>query len=176
MEQALTHPARPLPGPEVNRLTPQPVDNHSSRGTPSTPRPAAAPAAAGPAPGTHAGVVSPGEQVSGSSSSSLGATGSSAAATTSAIDHGSGVDELQDETPGRSPQHEARSRQAESRQLIERESSLGGSDPLGEGLGLLAGIALALLTLVVPLLSVISDRPPNPADRSESTSSSGQRR
>lgn len=58
----------------------------------------------------------------------------------------SGAAEEDPESPGRSP------RQSTSR--------LAGPDPLAEGLALMAGMALALMALLVPLATVVCDSQP----------------
>jgi hypothetical protein len=81
------------------------------------------------------------------------------------------VDALHDETLGRRPQ-----RRTAPRQAIVQSPSTGGGDPLVEGLSLLAGVTIGLLTLLVPLLSVISDRPAGSGWSAEPAASSGRHR
>jgi len=50
------------------------------------------------------------------------------------------------ESPGRSPRPSA--------------ASAAGNDPLAEGLAVVGGVLLALLTLLVPVVSVIAESPP----------------
>ena len=80
-------------------------------------------------------------------------------------------DELQDETPGRSPQ-----RRTATRESLSLGPSTSGDDPLVEGLSLLAGVTIGLLTLVVPLLSVTSDRGAGSGLIPEPAALSGHRR
>lgn len=56
------------------------------------------------------------------------------------------VPEEEPESPGRSPRQEI--------------PPLPGSDPLAEGIAIVAGIALALMAIVVPLATVVSDSRP----------------
>ncbi len=157
MEQALTQPSRPRqvsianPVPVVNRTPLQAVDHHLASGSPTV---AYLPTANSPT-SLPAGDL----QADGAGFGSL-------------IQDPGDVDPG-DETPGRSPRrtttHPARAAKSSSQQIASRERNIadshallaGSSDPLGEGLGLLAGMAIGLLTLVVPLLSVITDRPAN---------------
>jgi len=147
MEQALTHPNRPNSGSAAirapftgNPFAPTQLVAHPHGAHQPGANPAPSPLGATPASGAAAVPESPGGQNGGPPLP---------------LDDGDGGDELQDETPGRSPQ-----RRAPSRTFPSPGESASATDPLAEGLGLLAGVCIGLLTLVVPLASVICDRAP----------------
>lgn len=100
---------------------------------------------------------------------SLNATPGSAGGSAAALSRE--ADPLQHETPSRDPQ-----RRTAPRQAIVQGPSITGGDPLVEGLGLLAGVTIGMLTLLVPLLSVISDRPAGSGLSAEPAASSGRHR
>ena len=147
MEQALTHPNRPNLAPAAIRA--------SFTGDSFAPNQLVGHALGAHQPGAHP------------TPSSLGATaafGDAAVAESSGgedvgspipLDEGDGGDERQDETPGPNPE-----RRPTSRTFPSPGEFPNATDPLAEGLGLLAGISIGLLTLVVPLASVICDRAP----------------
>ncbi len=177
MEQALTHPSRPNPGPAVNRLPSQPLDSPALAGNALAGLPSFnGSSAAGTVAASSA--IGSGSVGDGPAGESFGTTsGQPGVFSVSATDwgnnagaNGSDGDELDPETPGRSPRRQGISRDQASQDSRSLERLSGGSDPLGEGLGLLAGLAIGLLTLVVPLLSVISDRGPGLSVDTESGS------
>ena len=178
MEQALTRLSRPNPGLAAPRTPRQSLDIDGGSGSPFTGNPfaarqappgqvspsqaplsqgAAKQSAARPVPtaalaslpsGTNAFSV---PAAAASADSSLSAAVEASSGSSPAF--GGEDDQLQDETPGRSPQ-----RWTATRESLSPGPSTSGGDPLVEGLSLLAGVTIGLLTLVVPLLSVISDR------------------
>ena len=168
MEQALTHPSRPDSGPAGSRPSYEPLDRRGLAGNSFSGWPAGAANAAPPTvPTSSAGGPSsvPEGPAGGSSESTPSGkpgvlSGSAVSWDNDAGITGTDADENEEETPGRSPLRHGASRDQAFHEPHSLELLSGGSDPLGEGLGLLAGIAIGLLTLVVPLLSVISDRSP----------------
>jgi len=66
------------------------------------------------------------------------------------------------DSPGRSPRPDPDLLAARNGEAAETGASLS-ADPLAEGLGLLAGMAIALITLVVPLATVLCDPAAPPA-------------
>ena len=170
MEQALTQTSRPNPVsianpvPVVNRTQLQAGDQHLASGSPSV---AYLPAANTPTD------LPAGDVQAGSSGycSAQGDPGAGASGSHASVVLGPGGEDPGNETPGRSPRRtltpSASAAEASSQPMASREWNIaephallaGSSDPLGEGLGLLAGMAIGLLTLVVPLGSVITDRP-----------------
>ncbi len=184
MEQALTHPSRPDSGPAVSRPSFEPLDRHGLAGNAfSGWSPAAATPAATNVPSSSTG--GPGSVSDGPAGGSPDSTpggkpvvlsGSAVAWDNDAGGTGTDGVEHEDETPGRSPLRHGASRDLAFQEPLSRELLSGGSDPLGEGLGLLAGIAIGLLTLVVPLLSVISDRSPGSGFSVNTNAGSGRLR
>ena len=196
MEQALTRLSRPNPGPAAPRTPRQSLGIDGGSGSPFTGNPFAArqaPPSQAP-PGQGAAKQSAAKQSAASpvataaSASLLGGTNaysvSAAAANadssrSAAVGASSGSpsafdgedDQLQDELPGRSPQ-----RRTATRESLSLGPSSSGGDPLLEGLSLLAGVSIGLLTLVVPLLSVISDRGAGIGLLPEPAALSGRRR
>lgn len=196
MEQALTRPSRPNPGPAAPRTSLQSLDIHGGSGSPFTGNPFTArqapigqvppgqgPPSQGPAkqgPPSPGAAASSGSFPAGTNAFSVPAAAANADSSLSvAVGASSGSppafsgedDQLQDETPGRSPQ-----RRTATRESLSPEPSTSGGDPLVEGLSLLAGVSIGLLTLVVPLLSVISDRGPGSGLIPEPAALSGRRR
>jgi hypothetical protein len=174
MEQALTHANRSSSGSTLNR-PPLAAESQGPRGSQSVQRTNVIPGHfkdADPIPGGFSPVAVKGD----SAPRPGGASVSPSDPPISSPEQSSGPEELQDETPGRSPRSHASNLEATSRRPDLRESSPGGSDPLGEALVLLAGIGIALLTLVVPLLSVVTDRPHSAGQGLEASHSSDHRR
>ena len=168
MEQALTQSSRPHPVPVVNR-TPLQAGDHPTNSTGSS-------VAYLPAPNTPCARPAGEMQADGSGfGSALTDSGSGSSGSNGSVIQGHDDGDPGDETPGRSPRrtspHPASAAEVSSRSIASRERTIaephallaGSNDPLGEGLGLLAGMAIGLLTLVVPLLSVVNDRQAIPA-------------
>lgn len=174
MEQALTHANRPSPSSTLNR-PPLTAESQGPRGSQPVQRANVILGFFKDAEQTPGG-FSP-VAVKGDSAPLPGGAGVSLSdSPISSPDQSTGPEALQDETPGRSPRGHASYLEASSRQPDLRESSPGGSDPVGEGLVVLAGIGIALLTLVVPLLSVVTDRPHSTGQGFGASPSSDHRR
>ena len=164
MEQALTKSSRPHPVPVVNRTPLQAVDHPINSAGPSV--------AYLPAPNTPCARPAGEMQADGCAFTD---SGSGSSGSDGSVVQGHDDGDPGDETPGRSPRrtttHPASAAEVSSRSIASRERTIaephallaGSNDPLGEGLGLLAGMAIGLLTLVVPLLSVVNDRQAIPA-------------
>ncbi len=172
MEHALTHPSRLSQGTAVSRPPVIPFDRQGAPGNSSSGWSAVL------ANSSSCGAEGP-AAAGGSTDSSPG--GKPAVLAASAADwghdaeaHGGDDEAHQEEEPARSPLRHGAARDLAFQEPLNRELLAGGSDPLGDGLGLLAGIAIGLLTLVVPVLSVISDRTPGSGFSVDTNSGSGR--